>query len=167
MQSVTNEPFTHYAEINVDAPRLWEVFSDLCNVLLDSPATFVVGGLDSELVPVGPVNVHASTQLLAQHQYQLAHDGFLQYSLVSDHDGKVTEIFVTPEKYLKVWMNDETTFRGVMARHEIGEASSLKFLDEFPRTTVALSPGAASVRPTESLIKYLQDEILVVGSNGN
>ncbi len=34
VHAVKDEQFTHYAEINVDAPHIWAVFCDLCRALL-------------------------------------------------------------------------------------------------------------------------------------
>jgi hypothetical protein len=167
LKSAIDEPFTHYAEINVDAPRLWELFCDLCQVLLGERATFVAGEIDAELVSVGPADVRTVIKLLARYQYQLAHDGFLQYGLVSDQSGAISEIFVTPAKYLKVWMSDEPAFQVAMARHEIKEVDHLEFLDEFPRTTVTLSPNSVALPSPDALIKQLQNEISVTGPHAD
>jgi len=167
LRPAKNESFTHYAEINVDAPHIWEVFCDLCQVLLGSRATFVVGEIEDELVSVGPADVFAVIKLLERHQYQLAHDGFLQYGLVCNQGGVTSEIFVTPVKYLKVWMNDEPAFRGTMMRHGIEEADHLEFLDEFPRTTITLSSDTVALPSADTLIKQLQNEISLTGLNGD
>jgi hypothetical protein len=39
--------FSHYAEINVDAPQIWAVFSDLCRALLGPNAMFIGGEVDA------------------------------------------------------------------------------------------------------------------------
>ncbi|MEI9964908.1 MAG: hypothetical protein WDM92_09515 [Caulobacteraceae bacterium] len=79
-----DERFTHYAEVNVDAPQLWAVFHDLCQALLGPEATLLAANAGCDPVPVGSGDASSILAALEPHRYQLAHDGFLQYGLVSD-----------------------------------------------------------------------------------
>jgi hypothetical protein len=158
--------FTHYAEINVDAPQIWAVFRDLCQALLGPDATLIVGEADREPVPVGSADVLSVIATLEPHQYQLAHDGFLQYGLVSDRDGKINEVLVAPEKHFKVWMTDEKSFRQIMERNDIRGTDHVEFLDEYPRTAVALSPNTIAFHSHTDLISHLEKEIAAISKRG-
>jgi hypothetical protein len=76
---------------------------------------------------------------LEPHRYQLAHDGHVQFGLISDSGGRINEVFVVPTKHFQVWLDDEAHFRRVMQRHGLDEAERLSFLDEYPRTTLRLA----------------------------
>ena len=130
--------FALYAEVNVDAPRIWAVFRDLCEALLGPVATLLIGEIDEEPTALGPAGTPRLLSLLEKHQYQLAHDGFIQFGLAEVRKNLLTEVFVTQTKHFNVWLNDEGFFRAILQRHGISEADKLEFLDEYPRTTTRL-----------------------------
>lgn len=166
LHDAEDERFAHYVEINVNAPHIWAVFCDLCQALLGPNATFIVGDADSELAPVASARVLSIIAALEPHSYQLAHDGFLQYGLMSDRDGTLSGVLVAPEKHFKVWMNDEECFRQVMQRHEIRETDHLEFLDEYPRIMVALPANAVVFHSLGDIVKYFEGEIAGVANGG-
>jgi hypothetical protein len=139
---VDDKRFTHCAEINVDAPHIWALFIDLCHALLGPVATLVLGELDDEPTPIGSADVSLVIGALEPHKYQLAHDGFLQFGLVSKQDDRLDEVFVGPAKHFKVWFNDDMRFRSCMDQYGLRQMAQLEFIDEYPRTTVALQTNA-------------------------
>jgi len=46
--SLEDARFRYYAEINVNASKIWEVFRDLCASLLVDPATLIAGEIDDD-----------------------------------------------------------------------------------------------------------------------
>jgi len=155
--------FRYYAEINVDASQIWEVFRDLCAGLLTDPAALLAGD-DEDIEPhkVAQTDVPALLRALAPYHYQLAHDGFLQFALVSDHADQIAEVLVTPTKHFKVWLNDIALFRAIMEHHEIRERAKMEFIDEYPRVTTRLPEGNAVVADPEILWRDIAD--LVTGA---
>jgi hypothetical protein len=115
------------------------VFRDLCAGLLSDPTTLIAGDADREPYPIAAGNVSKFLNVLEIHRYQLAHDGFLQFGLVSDHSDEIEEVFVTETKHFRVWLNDIERFRSIMHGHHICERSRMEFIDEYPRVTTRLS----------------------------
>ena len=158
--------FTHCAEINVDAPHIWDVFRDLCEALLGTTAQLIAGEGDNAPISLGSAPVSVLIAALEPHSHQLAHDGFLQYGLVSADPDAINEVLVTAEKYFKVWLNDEMRFRSIMQRHNLSEAEHLEFLDEYPRTAVRLSRDAVAFPKARDLMDNLKTVIAAVEAKG-
>lgn len=156
IQPSNDARFSHYAEINVDAPQIWAVFSDLCHDLLGANATFIAGEVDQTPTPRGSAEVTLLIAKLAPYKYQLAHDGFLQFGLLDEQDGLINEVVVAPTKHIQVWLNDEKRFRLVMEHHRLREDNHLEFLDEYPHMTVPLSQGHLQ---TAELLEHLTNGI--------
>ena len=95
---------------------------------------------------------------LSPYQYQLAHDGFLQFGLLNDHGDRITEVFVTPTKHFKVWLQDADQFHSIMGVHELPERTTMEFIDEYPRTTTRL-PESRGVLDGAILWKSVGDLI--------
>jgi hypothetical protein len=156
--------FSHYAEINVDAPQVWALFCELATSLLASDAALLFAHIDAEPAPLGSAPTAAIIAALEPHCDQLAHDGYLQFGLVSQQDGKLAEVFVAPTKYFKVWLNDATRFRAIMARYGLPEAERLMFLDEYARTTVALQAHRLAFSDVDELAADLRARIAATPS---
>ena len=135
--------FSHYAEANVDAPRAWAVFRDLCEALLGHSATLLLGHVDDDPTPVGTVDTAELLALLEPHQYQLMHDGWTQFGLLDQRHGQLNEVFIAPTKHFKVWLCDAGRFRAVMEAHAVPSAGVLEFIDQYPRVTTPLGDRAA------------------------
>lgn len=143
--------FDVFAEANVDAPMLWEVFDALVRALLPSVAAALIGFKDDE----EPHKAHYSERDLALAEFfpyrdALANDGFLTFGMIFQHEGATEEVFVEPAKCLKIWSSRPHVIREVFAGFGIPELSELSFLDEFPRVTEQIpfedvSPGYVRV----------------------
>jgi hypothetical protein len=156
--------FARYAEINVDAPQIWGVFRDLCHALLGSVATFIASEMDTAPTPAGSAGVTSLISILERHKYQLVHDGFLQFGVLDDQEGMITEVLVAPTKHFRVWLNDERRFRSVMKQHGLREDSQIQFLDEYPHTTIR--PPEGTFREPSELLKHLENEIGAASNSG-
>jgi hypothetical protein len=155
----SNSPrFSGYAEINVNAPHIWAVFHDLCQSLLGPRATLVASEVDVEPVSLGSGDTCSIIAVLERYKYQLSHDGFVQFGLICARDDAITEVFVAPTKHFKVWLNNEGNFRLIMDRYGLRKLSKLEFIDEYPRTTIALPEGLGVFRPSD-LLKCISDSI--------
>jgi len=70
---------------------------------------------------------------------------------------EITEIFVTPSKHFKVWLNDVESFCLVMESHKLPERTEMEFIDQYPRTTTRLSHDRGVVVDREILWKDISD----------
>ena len=156
------EGFALYAEANVHATQLFAVFHDLCHTLLETDATLLLGEIDDDPRPLGTADVSDILRVLGRFKYQLAHDGFLQFGAISDHDS-INEVFVAPTKHLKIWANDETRLRSVMEHHGVPEASRLEFLDQFPRATTKLAAREGVFGDFAEFAQVLEAELATAG----
>lgn len=155
----TDSRFSFYAEANIDAPRIWVVFRDLCQTLLGPEATLVISALDDEPMPLGSAGTLDTLELLEPHKYQLAHDGFIQFGLVHQDSSLVTEVFVAPTKHFKVWGNDEGRLRSVLQDHAVPKVVALEFIDEYPRVTTRLADDRVSFHDVDQLIEHLTKQL--------
>jgi hypothetical protein len=152
------ERFTCYVEANVDAPSIWPIFRDLSRALIEPKATLLFGELDDEPRSLVSGDITTIIEVLSRHEYQLAHDGYLQFGLVSDDDA-INEVFVAPTKHLKVWLNDEARFKAVMHEYGVREVDRLEFLDQYPRTTATLPTDQGVLRDAAELALQLHTEV--------
>lgn len=154
-----DERYSWYAEINVDAPKLWALFHDLCTGLLRPVATFWAGDKDD-----GPALVTSALRdelldILEPLAYQLGHDGTLQFGLVCERIDSVYEVFVAPTKHLKVWTSDRARLLSILERHGLPVVDRLSFLDEFPRVTTTLDPETCPLDGATALMAYVLNEL--------
>ncbi|WP_291298219.1 hypothetical protein [Elioraea sp.] len=156
--------YTWYAEINVDAPKLWLLFRALCEALLGPEARFVAGAKDGEVVTVGAAGRDGLLDLLDLYAYQLAHDGYLQFGLVSLRGDMVDEVFVAPSKHLTVWLNDRQRFLAVIEDHGLAIVDQLSFIDEFPRVTTSLESDDVHFDDADHLITFVRTMIEPAGN---
>lgn len=152
--------FSHYAEINVHASCTWEVFCDLCGALLGPSATFIASMIDDDPIEICPGDTNDLIRVLGGYKYQLSHDGFLQYGLGWAEGGVLNEVFVTPTKHFKVWLNDTDQFRSIMTRYHLAEAEKLEFLDQYPRVTITLRGNRSIFQQPTDLFRQIENEIV-------
>lgn len=159
VQSPPGERFRGYAEINVNASEIWAVFHALCSALLGSDVSLIAGDMDDEPVPIVSGDTSMILNALERHRYQLAHDGFLQFGLLYDQGDELAEVFVTPTKHFKVWLNDENRFRSLMYDHGLPQRETMEFVDEYPRVTTRLSEDRGVLLHGEEFWKHLSNLI--------
>ena len=152
--------FSHYAEINVHASCIWEVFCDLCRTVLGPSATFFASMKDDDPIEICWGDKEKLISVLSKYNYQLSHDGFIQFGLGWAENGVLNEIFVAPAKHFKVWLNDTNEFRAAMTRYNLAEAKSLEFMDQYPRVTTALRDSPSIFREQPDLFRQIENEIV-------
>jgi hypothetical protein len=151
--------FSHYAEVNIDAPQVWSLFRDLCGALLGQFVNLIGAPQDSEPFFLGAANLADILSLLEPHQYQLCHDGDVQFGIVYDDDIQIREVLVSPTKHFQVWLGDETAFRSVMKEHGLKEHERLEFLDEYPRTFRPLHRDRVAFASSSDLFHHLTTQL--------
>jgi hypothetical protein len=158
VQTASESLFTCYAEANVDAPQLWQVFRALCEDLLPEEAMPIIGEIDEE--PLHNGSYDQTQKLLAlfeRFNYYLTNDCNIQFGLASETDTELTEVFVTPTKHFQIWTSKADILTDVMKKYGIAESDELQFIDEFPRVTTALKYNE-DFQDYDDLINYLVEE---------
>jgi hypothetical protein len=87
---------------------------------------------DEELALIGTAPLSQILQPLGEIDYQLAHDGWIHFGLVSESEGRVSGVFVTPTKHLQVWAQDREIVASVLRGHGLVERDELAFLASYP-----------------------------------
>jgi hypothetical protein len=157
-QTASESLFTCYAEANVDAPQIWQVFRSLCEALLPEESMPIIGEIDEE--PLHNGSYDQTQKLLAlfeRFNYYLANDCNIQFGLAAETDTELNEVFVTPTKHFQIWTSKAEVLAGVMKKYGIAESDELQFIDEFPRTTTMLK-YKDEFQDYEDLINYLVEE---------
>jgi hypothetical protein len=155
----TGPGFLFYAEANVDAPAIWDVFCELSQALIGPVSTLVMGEIEDEPVPLGSAGTNTILELLEPHKYQLAHDGWIQFELVSQEGDLVSKVFVAPTKHFEIWLNDEERFRSIMQNHAIPEVESLELIDEYPLVAMRLPGDSVAFDHQRQLIEHLEEQL--------
>lgn len=148
--------FAFYGQANVDAPKIWDIFRDLCIRLLGPMATLVMSEIDGVPAPVGMNKVRVILRSLEPHSYQLVHDGFLQFGLVHQEGNQLSEVFVTHTKHFQLWLEDANLLRSTMQQHGVPEVEAQQFIDEYPHTTKRLPSEEIAFQSPAELIWHME-----------
>lgn len=140
ISSTQNNHYKTYAEINISAPEIWDVFECLAKSLLTDSCAPILGLKDQEKAEQlygSYSNRNDILEIFSEYKYELANDGFIQFGLIHQAKKITEEIFVYPSKHFAIWTNQEGIFREQMRYFDIPEHNELKFIDEYPRTTLS------------------------------
>ena len=135
--------FRYYAEINVNAPDIWDLFCDLARGVLGESAVLLMSFKDDEPRSIAEASVADILEALSVHAEQLTHDGYVQFGILTQAESELNEVFVTPTKHFRVWFNAERPFASIMTKHGLERAERLSFLDQYPRVTTRLAASRA------------------------
>jgi hypothetical protein len=143
--------FSTYIEANVHADEVWSAFETLASLLLPDVSAPLVGWKDGEAT-LGPYTDRAAAlAVLRAHAETLQHDGFIEFGLMFQQDGKTEEVMVKASKDMRIWTNQPTVARETLFSLGIPSVEKLEFIDEYPRVTERLV-GDPSSRETISTI---------------
>jgi hypothetical protein len=127
--------YSTYIEANIHADEVWRVFEALTGRLLPTSAAPVVGWIDEDAT-LGPyTGKSAALSLLRAHQESLQHDGFIEFGLMFQANGRTEEVFVKACKYFQIWTNLPEVAEATLESMQIPKVANLQFIDEFPRVT--------------------------------
>jgi hypothetical protein len=88
---------------------------------------------------LGPYTTReAALEVLEPFKDHLQHDGFLEFGVIFQHQGRTEEVFVDTVKYLKIWTNQPALVTALLLKHRIPEVIGLQFIDDYPRVTEAI-----------------------------
>jgi hypothetical protein len=138
------KPFTFYARCNLHTDQLWAAFEAFAACLPDDVG-LLLGFKDEAPLRVAYRRRDETMPTLRLYRRELSCDPFLECGLIHQVDGRTEEVYIASAKYLRVWGNDLSLFRGTASALGLEEIPELRFVDQFPLTSHALSvvePGA-------------------------
>jgi len=136
--------YKYYSEINISAPKLWSLFEKLAIAILPESSAPILGHIDDandELFYGSYTSTKKILEVCSNYKNELSNDGFIQFGIIHQVDGKTEEIFVKPTKHLVVWTNKLDEFKSVMNSFDIPEFEKMSFIDQFPITTLSKYEG--------------------------
>lgn len=126
------ENFSAYFEANVHAPNIFSVFQDLARSLLPNTAAPLIGLKEEETI-FGPyTDFDSAIAVFEPHRDLLQNDGFLEFGITFQYEGKIEEIFVESSKYFKIWTNQPDLVVNIFENVGIPKCETLEFIDEYP-----------------------------------
>lgn len=147
-------PFSFYSAINVNNPRLWDLIEALLNVMPEE-ICLEYGLLEEEPVKTAYFPKGVVWQNLAPYRTELTQDGFIEFSLVACSSKALTEMKVTPAKYIIYCGSDKEGFLRCMADFQLSLVPDLAFIDEYPRITEPIKSVIPAAKSQEELIGIL------------
>lgn len=139
------------AEINIHNDHLWLLITTL---LKEMPANLYCeyGQVEEEMTSTGYYPKDELLQKLVPFQRELTQDASLQFTLVANQPGLLTELSITSVKYIRFTGHDLTSFTQHMTAFKLGENNSLSFIDEFPWVVEPLRKFDSAARRPEDVI---------------
>ncbi|OJJ14431.1 hypothetical protein BKI52_42365 [marine bacterium AO1-C] len=147
--------FKFYAQINVNNQQLWTLFIALANELPED-VTLVFGIQDNELQYRDFSSKTALLKSLIFYQKELTQDPYFQWGLLYQSNEGLTEVFITPFKYLQFWGNDQSVFQSIMKQHGLEEIPNIDFIDAYLKITFSLQSIDNSTLDSEELMEKLK-----------
>ena len=124
--------FAVLIEANVHAHDVWRVVRALAEALLPQVAAPLIG-IKGEKTVLGPyTDRDAALAVFDPYVEDLQHDGFLEFGIMFQTNGRTEEVFVRSAKYLQIWTNQTQTARATLEAHGVPHSTELQFIDEFP-----------------------------------
>lgn len=139
LAEVQGEKFTHYAEINIDADNIWNLFVALSDKLIGDTAYGIIGFKDEKPTMSNFTEKQRIIDILNRYNFELCNDGYIQFGIVYYDESSLNEIFITSFKYFQVWTTDSKELVETLKKYKISEQENLNFIDEFPVVSEALS----------------------------
>lgn len=133
-----SDSFSSYFEANVHAHNVFSVFKELAQSILPEVAAPLIG-IKEEGPTFGPyTDKQLAINVLEPHKELLQHDGFLEFGITFQYQGKIEEIFVASPKYFKIWTNQPELVARVFETAGIPECQKLEFIDEYPMVSMSI-----------------------------
>jgi hypothetical protein len=159
IREASGEKFSHYAEANIDADKIWDVFCDLTNKLIDDGSYGIVGFKEEKPTLSGFTRVENVVEIFEKYKFELTNDGYLEFGIAAYDEKSLNEIFVSSFKYMKIWTNRNELLIKTLKSFGIQQIENLQFIDEFPVVSEALSENIAKgIRHYSEVMECIQRE---------
>jgi hypothetical protein len=139
IKEASGEKFSHYAEVNIDADKIWDVFCSLTNKLMNDVAYGIIGFKEEKPILSRFTTIERLIEIFQEYKFELTNDGYLEFGIANYDENSLNEIFVSSFKYMKIWANRKESLVETLNSYGIEQAENLQFIDEFPVVSEALS----------------------------
>jgi hypothetical protein len=139
LAEVRGEKFTHFAELNIDADNLWNLFVALSDKLIGDIAYGIIGFKDEKPTVSNFKEKQRIIDILNRYNFELPNDEYIQFGIAHYHESSLNQIFITSFKYLQVWTTDNKELVETLNKYKMLEQENLNFIDEFPVVSEVLS----------------------------
>lgn len=139
IKEVSGEKFSHYAEVNIDVDKIWDVFCCLTNKLMDGVAYGILNIRDEEPTLSDFTKAEKLIEVFGSYKIELTNDGYLEFGIANYDESSLNEIFVSSFKYMKIWTTKKELLVQTLNSFGIQKIENLQFIDEFSVVSEALS----------------------------
>ena len=139
LKEVKGEKFSYYAEVNIDADKIWSVFCDLTNKLIGGVSYGILGFKDEKPKLSGFSKTENVIKIFEKYKFELTNDGYLEFGIANYDEKSLNEIYVSSFKYMNIWTTGKELLVETLNSFGIQQIENLQFIDEFPVVSQALS----------------------------
>ncbi|MBP6002057.1 MAG: hypothetical protein KA746_01355 [Pyrinomonadaceae bacterium] len=139
--------FSSYFEANIHAPNVFAVFTELAESLLPDIAAPIIGLKDEEPTFGIYTDLASAIGVFRPFEDLLQNDGFLEFGITFQNNGKIEEIFVKSPKYFTIWTNQPEIVTQVLEVAGIPKCQTLEFIDEYPMVSKSVDKMGNAVWP--------------------
>lgn len=154
IKEIPGEKFSHYAEVNIDADKVWDVFCGLTSKLIDDVAYGIIGFKDEKPKLSGFTKTEILIDIFEEYKFELTNDGYLEFGIAYYDDNSQNEIFVSSFKNMKIWTTKKELLIDTLREFEITEIENLQFINDFPVESEALS--GKGIRHYSEVIEFIK-----------
>ena len=155
ISEISGEKFSCFAEINIDANKIWDVFNHLTNKLIDDVAYGILGFKGEEPIISKFTEKETLLKIFEKFKFELTNDGYLEFGIAYYDENILNEIYVTSFKYMRIWTVKKEALIDSLNSFGIRQVENLRFIDEFPVVSEALSNGT---RHYSEVIEFIEGE---------
>ena len=159
IKEVSGEKFSHYAEVNIDADKVWEVFCELTNKLFGEIVYGIIGFKDEEPTLSEFTEKERIIDIFKNYKFELINDGYLEFGMANYNENSLNQIFISSFKYMKIWTTKKEVLVETLNNFGIKQIENLQFIDEFPIVSEALTCNASDwIRHYSEVIEHIEQE---------
>lgn len=161
IQVVSGEKFSHYAEVNIDVDKIWNLFCSITNKLVDDAAYGIIGFKGEKPTLSKFTNKERLLKIFEEYKFELTNDGYLEFGIAYHDENSLNQIFVSSFKYMKIWTDRKETLVDNLNSNGIQQIENLQFVDEFPVVSKALTANMdKGIRHYSEVIDCIEHEFL-------
>jgi hypothetical protein len=157
--SLHEQPFKFYSEINIDNSKLWDLFKAFL-VQFPDEISFIFNHIDAETATFSPYkDKFEILNVISPYELELTQDGFLEFGIMFHATDYFEEVFIKKSKYLRYWGTHLGKFKEIMDSFSLTQIDDLNFIDEFPLVTEPLQKHNSDTISTDDLLRHLNDTL--------
>lgn len=156
IMEILGQRYTHFAEVNVNADILWNVFCELTSKLFDDLAYGIIGFKGEKPTLSNFTGLEVLMAIFEQYKFELTNDGYLEFGIAHCNENTLNEIFISSFKFMRIWTNKKELLIDTLSQFGITQIDNLQFIDEFPIVSEALR--GKGIRHYSEVISCIEKE---------